>query len=77
MWQTVVIIPNRNGEFRGIEVVGVLWKALLGVINRWIKVVVQFHDVLHGLRAGQGMVTSSLESKLLQQMTEMKEDVLY
>ena len=77
MWQTMVLIPKRNGESRGIEFVGVLWKALLGVTIRQIGVEVQFHDVLHGLRAGQEMGTASLESKLLQQLTEIKEDVLY
>ena len=77
MWQKVVLIPKGNGEFVLIGLVKVLWKALSGVINRQIGVVVQFHNVLHGFQAGQETGTTSLESKLLQQLTEMKEEVLY
>ena len=37
----------------------------------------QFHDVLHGFREVRGARTSSLESKLLQKLKAMREDVLY
>ena len=33
MWQMLVLIPKRNGEFRGIGLVEVLRKGLLRVIN--------------------------------------------
>ena len=55
----------------------VLWKAFFGVINFWIGAAVQFNNVLHGFREGQGMVTASLEAKLLQKLTTMKEKVVY
>ena len=60
MWQKVVLIPKGNGEFVVIGLVKVLWKALSGVINRQIGVVVQFHNVLHGFRASWGMGNASL-----------------
>ena len=75
-WQTVVLIPKENGEFRGIGHVEVLWKALSGVINRQIGAAVKFHNVLHEFWTGQGMVTISLEVKLIQKLTEIREEFL-
>ena len=66
MWQTVVIITKGNREFRGIELVEVLCKVLLGVINQRIGAAVQFHDVIHGFRVVRGTGTTSLKAKLLQ-----------
>ena len=31
--QTTVLVPKGNGYFRGVGIVKVLWKALLGAIN--------------------------------------------
>ena len=76
-WQTVVLIPNGNGEFRGIGIVEVLWKAFSGVTNWRIGVALQFHDMLHGFRAVQGMRNASVKVKLIQQLTEMREEALY
>ena len=47
-WKTVVIISKGNGEFRGIGLVEVIWKAFSGAINQRIGGGVQFHNVLHG-----------------------------
>ena len=33
MWKMTFIIPKGSGYFRGIRIVDVLWKTLLGVIN--------------------------------------------
>ena len=77
MWQMVVLIPKGNGGFRGNGILEVLWKALLRVINRRIRAAVKFHGVLHGFWVGWGMGTASLETKLLQQLTDMREEVLY
>ena len=35
------------------------------------------HDKLHGFRVGRGMGTASLKAKMLQQLTVMREEVLY
>ena len=59
-WQTVVLIPKGNGEFRGIGLVEFLWKLLLGVINRQIGATVQFHDVFHGFWEDWGTGTAYL-----------------
>ena len=39
--------------------------------------VIQFHDTLHGFQACRDTGTASLESKLLQQLMEMREQVFY
>ena len=77
MWLTVVLIHKVNGEFRGIRLVEVLRKESFGVINRQIGTAVQFNDVLHGFRAGQGTSNASLKSKLLYNLMAMREEVLY
>ena len=76
-WKPMVLIPKGNGEFWGIRIVEVLCKELLVLINQRIGEVLQFHKILHGLRAGRGMENSSLEVKLLQQLKETREEVLY
>ena len=53
-WQTVVLTSKGNGWFKGIRPVEILCKALLGVVSQRIEAAVQFHDVLHGFRAGRG-----------------------
>ena len=52
------VIYNGKGEFKGIGLVEVLCKELLGVINRRIGAEVKFHDVLHGFWAVWGMRTA-------------------
>ena len=48
-----------------------------GILKCRLMAEIQFHDTLHGLRTGRGMDTASLESKLLQQLADMREEVLY
>ena len=38
---------------------------------------ITYHDALNGFRAGRGTGTATLESKLLQQLADMREEVLY
>ena len=76
-WQKVVLITKSNGEFRGIVIVEVLWKSLLGLINWKIVTALKFHDVLNGFWTGRGTGTNSLEAKLLQELMEIREEVLY
>ena len=73
----MVLIHKVNEEFKVIGIVAVLWKALSGEINMRIGVEVQFRDVLHGFWSGRGTGTTSLESKLLHQLTAIMDEVLY
>ena len=76
-WQTVVLIPKGNGEFRGIGLVEVIWKLLTIILHRRLTTGIKLHDVLHGFWEGRGTGTATLEAKLLQQLSAMREEVLY
>ena len=71
--------PNskRKGDFWGICLIEVLWKAIASLNNRRITAAIFFHDTLHGFRVGRGMVTATLEANLLQKLTAMREAVLF
>ena len=49
----------------------------MGILDSRLMVAIQFHKTLHGLCSGRETRTTSLESKLLQQMMDMGEEVLY
>ena len=46
-------------------------------MNRQLTIAINFYNLLHGLQAGHGMGTTSLEAKLLQQLTDMRKAVLF
>ena len=72
----MVMIPKGKGEFRGIGLVEVVWKLLTLILHRRLAAI-KLHDVLHGFRDGRGTGTATLEAKLIQQLAEMREEVLY
>ena len=47
-WKMVLLIPKRNGKFKGIGLVDVLWKVLSGSINWQIGAAVHLHSVING-----------------------------
>ena len=47
------------------------------IINRRFTSSITYHDALHGFRAGRGTGTATLEAKLLQHLTALREEVLY
>ena len=76
-WQTVVLILKGKGVFRGIGLLEVLWKVVAVILHRRLTAGIKFHDALHGFREGRGTATATLEAKLLQQLSAMREEVLY
>ena len=54
-----------------------VWKLVETVIYTQVKSVVQFHDMLHGFRHRQGIGTAIIESKLVQQLAVMDQELLY
>ena len=76
-WQIVFLIPKVGGDYRGIGLVGVVWKAVAVILNCRLTAYITYHDSLHGFRAGRGMGTATLEVKLLQQVMAMREAVLH
>ena len=71
-WQAVVLIPKGKGDYRGIGLVEVMWTGVAVIQNRRLTSSITFHDVLHGVRAGRGTGTATLEAKLLQQLAAMR-----
>ena len=73
-----VLIPKGcSGDFRGIGLVEVLWKAVTSLMNQGLMAVIKFHDVLHRFWEGRGTGTAALEVNLLQHLTVMREEVLF
>ena len=50
---------------------------MAAVFNFRLTASITFHDFLHGFRAGLGKGTATFESKLLQQLAALREEVLY
>ena len=50
---------------------------MTGILNCRLMAVIQFHENFRGFCMGRGTGTAYLESKLLQQMMAMREEVLY
>ena len=76
-WKTFVLITKGKRDFRGVLLAKFLWKVVAILLKRRLMSDIMFHDVLHGFRAGRGTGTATLEAKLLQQLTYMKEAVLF
>ena len=47
------------------------------ILHCRLTIGIKLHDALHRLREGRGTGTATLEAKLLQQLTAMKEEFLY
>ena len=78
MWQTFVLIPKgNNGNFRGIGLVEVIWKTMSSLLNHRLTAAITFHGVLYSFLVGYGMGTATLHNKLIQQLTAMREEVLF
>ena len=55
----------------------VMWKVVAEILNRRLTASITFHDFIHGIWAGRGTGTTTLEAKLLQQLVALREEVLY
>ena len=72
-WQAVVLILKGGGDYRGIGLVDVVAM----ILNHCFTAFIAYHDYLHGLRAGHGTGTATLEVKLTQNITAMREEVFH
>ena len=73
----VVLILKGGGDYRGIGLVEMVWKAVAVILNRRFTASITYHDSLHGFRAVRGMGTATLEVKIIQQVTAMRKAVLH
>ena len=48
-----------------------------GILNRRLKVAIQFRNTLHGFHTGRGTVNTYLKSKLIQYLMPMSKEFLY
>ena len=65
-WQAVVLISKGKKDYWGIGLVEMMWKVVVEILNCRLTVSITFQDFLRGFRAGRGIGTVTLESKLLQ-----------
>ena len=73
MWQVVVQIPKGGGDYRDIDLMEVVWKLVAMINNLQLTAPITFHDILHGFREVFGTGKASLKTKLVQQLTSMRE----
>ena len=77
-WQTAVLISEGVSIIsRGFVLFKVLWKSLTSLLNRRLMSAIKVHDKLHRFWSGRGTGTVALEANLLQQLTSMREAVLF
>jgi exonuclease III len=76
-WSVMILLPKGDGDYRGIGLVEVIWKLIAAIINERLKESIDFHDALHGFRAGRGTGTATIEAKLCQQLAAIKQVPLY
>ena len=63
-WATIDLLSKGKGEYSGIGLVEVFWKAISFIIDRLLADYINFQNILHGFRAQRGTWTATLESKL-------------
>ena len=76
-WQAVVLIPKGEKDYRGIGLMEVMWKVVAVILNRRFTSSITYHDALHGFQIVCGTGTATLKAKLLQQLVDMRGEVLY
>ena len=73
----VVLLQKGYIYYRGVGPFQVLIQTIYGLIKQRLGASVRYHDSLHGFRPGRFMETTSIEDKLIQDITGMREEVLY
>ena len=46
-WQAVVMIPKGRKEYRGIELVEVMWKVVAAILHLRLATAITYHNFLH------------------------------
>ena len=53
-----------------------MWKVVVAIFKFRLTASINFHDFLHGFRAGRGTCTATSEAKLLEQLASLREEVM-
>ena len=69
--------PQVGKYYHTINLVEVLCKVVVEILNPRLTASITFHNFLHRFRAGRGTGTSTLYAKLLQQLLAVREEVPY
>ena len=75
-WATYILIPKGGGEYHGIGLVEVIWKAIAIRIDQRLVDYIEFHYILHRFIAWRGTGTTNLDTKKLQQIAVLWQEVL-
>ena len=75
-YQAVALILKGVGDYRGIGLVEVVWKAVAVIFNCHFTAASTYHYFLHVFQAGCGMGTATLDIKLLHQVATFSQEVL-
>ena len=65
-----------GGDYHGIGLVEVVWKAVTVILNFCFSASITYHDSLRGFRSGRSTGTAPLEVKLFQKVMDKREEVL-
>ena len=73
----MVLIPKGGGDYRDIGLVGLVWKAVVVILVCHFTAFITYPDSLHGLWAGRGTGTATLDVKLINQVAALRDAVLH
>ena len=73
----MVLIQKGGVDYHIIGLVDVIWKAVAVILNRRFTAAITYHDFLHGFWVGRSTGTTTLEVKLLQKVTALREAVFH
>ena len=59
-WKAVVLIPKGRGDYRGIGIVEVMWKAVTVILNCHFAASITYYNSLHRFLAVRGMGAATL-----------------
>ena len=54
-----------------------MWKVVAAILHLRLTTAITYHDFLNGFRAGRGTGTDTLEAKIIQQLSAIREEFLY
>ena len=75
--QVVVLILKGGGDYCGIGLVEMVWKAVAVILNRRVAASITYQGSLHGFREVFITGTTTLEFKLIQQVNAMREGFVH
>ena len=77
IWTILVLPPKGHVETWGIGLLEVLWKIVEAIIDTQIKLVVTFHNVIHGFRTKRGTGMKIMELNMAQEIASIDQNPLF